>query len=496
MSNYRTVFSLSLSKFLYRPARRVFNLCAAWLGTFKRHDTETEFLPAALEILETPASPVKRAIAVSISLFLVMALAWSYFGSIDIVVTSTGKIIPVGRTKIIQPLESGVVRAIHVQDGQQVKANDVLIEIDTTINEAEQARLQSELTATELESARLRAALKMSLDPVLDFVAPAGAPQAQIDLQLSQLTSQVTEIRSKLTGIDNQIAQGKGNQAAVEAMIGKLNKSMPLLKERARMSTQLSEKGYGSKFDALTIQQELIEYEQELQVQQGRLSEAASGVASLQEQRLQAEAEFRQRSLDLLSQAEQNATALRTQLVQVNKKYNLQTLTAPIDGTIQQLAIHTEGGVVSPAQALLAIVPKDSKLEVDAMISNRDVGFVFEGQEVKVKIDTFNFTKYGLITGKIISISQDAIVQQKPVISTEGRKKSGAENESSEPIGQELVYAARIHLDKAEIQIDDRLVSLFPGMAVTVEIKTGRRRVIEYLLSPLSKHKSEVLHER
>ena len=176
-------------------------------------------------------------------------------------------------------------------------------------------------------------------------------------------------------------------------------------------------------------------------MQQGRLAEAAAGVESLREQRQQTEAEFRQKSLDELSQDQQKAESLQQQLVQATQKYRLQTLKAPVDGTVQQLAVHTEGGVVTPAQALLSIVPADSRMEIEAMVSNRDIGFVHLGQDVEVKVDTFNFTKYGFIHGRILSVSHDAIARQTPP-SANAAQTEGAESDSSEPRGQELVYAS------------------------------------------------------
>jgi hemolysin D len=162
---------------------------------------------------------------------------------------------------------------------------------------------------------------------------------------------------------------------------------------------------------------------------------------------------------------------------------------------VQQLAVHTIGGVVTPAQAVLVVVPVDSRLEIEAMVSNRDIGFVHPGQEVEIKIDTFNFTRYGLLHGKVVSVSQDAIVRDKPQDKT-GDKVPGAETSTSEPKGQELAYAARISLDRTQMQIDNKLVNLSPGMAVTVEIKTGSRTVISYLLSPLLRYRHETLRER
>jgi hemolysin D len=484
-----------LVKHIGPAAKKLSDSCAVFIESFNEADPEVAFLPAALEVLETPPSPIGRATSLLICAFFGFAVIWASIGKVDIIATATGKIIPTGRTKIIQPLETGVVRAIHVQDGQQVKAGDVLIEIDTTISESERDRLQKELTGQQLDAARLKAALKLSDDPVADFVPPAGASPQDIEMQKTQLLNQVREIRAKLTGLDQQMAQNEGNRAAVAANIEKLTKSIPMLEDRLKTRKYLSDKQYGSRLDTLAAEQDLVEHQQELEVQKGRLAEATAGVAALKEQRAQAEAEFQHKVLDALSQAEQKADSLEQQVVQANKKFRLQTLTAPVAGTAQQLAVHTEGGVVTPAQALLAIVPADSKLEIEAMVPNRDIGFVREGQEAEIKVDTFNFTKYGFLHGKVLSVSQDAITQNKPAAQAD-KSAPGAEHESSEPKGQELVYAARVSLDKSQMLVDGRQVNLSPGMAVTVEIRTGSRRVIEYLLSPLFRHKEEALHER
>jgi hemolysin D len=163
---------------------------------------------------------------------------------------------------------------------------------------------------------------------------------------------------------------------------------------------------------------------------------------------------------------------------------------------VQQLSIHTTGGVVTPAQALMVVVPADSGLEIEAMLSNRDIGFVHAGKDVEIKVDTFNFTRYGLIHGKVLSISKDAITRDKPQDKSGDAAAPGATTTSSEPKGQELVYAARISLDQTQMQVEENLVNLSPGMAITAEIKTGSRTIISYLLSPLLKYLQESLRER
>jgi hemolysin D len=462
----------------------------------KGPESEIEFLPAALEIVETPPSPASRAIAATIILFFSIAVLWACIGSIDIIATAQGKVVPTGRTKVIQPLESGVVHAIHVQDGQQVKAGDVLIEIDTTITEAERDRLQKEYIEAQLSVARLKASLDLSGDPMAEFTAPEGASDAQIATERDFLSNQVQEIHSKLESLDQQISQQQGNLAAVQSTINKLTESMPYLEKKAAVREGLEKKGFGSKLEYYSTKQDLIEHQQELEVQRGRLVEAQGAVASLQNQREEAEAEYKHKNLDDLTQAEQKASSLKEQVVQASEKFRLQTLTAPVDGTVQQLAVHTEGGVVTPAQTLMEVVPADSHIEIEAMISNQDIGFVHAGQEAEVKVDTFNFTKYGLLHGHIISVSQDAITRDKPASKEDDKRQTGSESDSSEPKGQELVYSARIALDETRMDIDGDMVNLAPGMAVTAEIKTGSRKIIEYILSPIQKHVHQAMRER
>jgi len=457
---------------------------------------EMEFLPAAIEIVETPPLPAGRIIAGTIILFFASALLWACLGSVDIIATAPGKIVPTGRTKVIQPLESGVVHAIHVQDGQKVKAGDVLIEIDTTVSAAERDRLKNDYMQAMLDTVRLKAALNLDGDPASSFVAPEGATETQITLQKTLLADQVDEIRAKLSDLDHQIAQNTGNRDAVASTITKLIQSIPFLEKRADARKYLLDKGYGSKLDYLTIEQDLIEHRQELEVQKGRLAEAEGTIEAHRQQRRQAEDEYKHDNLKDLAEAEQKSISLHEQLLQAAQKYRLQTLTAPVDGTVQQLAVHTEGGVVTPAQILMSIVPADSHLEIEAMVSNKDIGFVHEGEDAEIKIDTFTFTRYGLIHGKVQSVSQDAIMREKPADKSGDKQRAGHESDTSEPEGQELVYSARVSLDRAHMQIDDRLVNLGPGMAVTVEIKTGSRHIIEYLLSPLLRHQQQAMREQ
>ena len=461
----------------------------------ERRKDELAFLPAALEIVETPPSPIGRAIAFTIIVAFSVAVVWACIGTVDIVAVAPGKIIPSGRTKVIQPFEAGVVRAIHVRDGQSVKAGQGLIELDPTMNEAERNHLRSDLTSAQLDVARLRAALSGSDDPVSVFRPPAAAPPSLMAMQRQFLVSQTSEFAAKLAALDRQRAQKEAERATIVATIAKLDATIPILQERVNIRKGLADKELVSKIIYLETLHQLVDQQQDHKVQESRYREAEAAVAALVETRAQAEAEFRRTLSSDLVEAERKVAGLSEDLVKAEQRTKLQGLTAPVDGVVQQLAIHTVGGVVTPAQALLVVVPAESHLEIEAMVSNRDIGFVHAGQQAEIKVDTFPFTRYGLLHGTVVSVSQDAIVhdksQDKP-----GDKVQGAETSTSEPKGQELIYAARISLDRTEMQIDNNRVNLSPGMAVTVEIRTGSRAVISYLLSPILRYKHETLRER
>jgi membrane fusion protein, hemolysin D len=460
-----------------------------------RRANELAFLPAALEVVETPPSPVGRAIGATIILLFCMVGIWAWAGTIDIVASTTGKIVPSGRTKIIQPFETGVVRSIRVQDGQEVKAGDVLIELDPTVNAAERDHLHSDLLAEQLNIARLHAALGDYDDPVAAFIPPVGVSAALVSAQRQLLLNQVTEHRARIASLARQQAQKEAEQSTIVATIHKLEATIPVIQQRVDIRKTLMDKELGSKLTYFETLQLLVEQQEDLGVRKSHLREAEAAAAVIRETRDQAKAEYRRTLSDELAKAEQKANGLAQDLIKAEQKTKLQLLTSPVDGVVQQLAIHTVGGVVTPAQALLAVVPSDSRLEIEAMISNRDIGFVHTGQDAEIKIDTFNFTRYGLLHGKVLSVSQDAVIRDRRQDRADDRTL-GTQNETSEPKGQELNYSARVSLDRSRMQIDDRVVNLSPGMAATVEIKTGSRTILSYLLSPLLRYRQEALHER
>jgi len=487
-----------------KPAEKIGEKSAKKVVAFpqsksRREKEEIAFLPAALEIVEMPPSPIGRAIGATLIAVFCLALLWASFGQVDIVANARGKIVPSGRVKLIQPFETSVVRAIHTHDGQSVKAGELLIELDPTMTAAEQQHIQNDLIAAQLDIARLHAALSGSDDPASAFHPPPGATPALVDMQREFLIKQMEEHRAKIASLERQRAQKEAELATTKATIEKLQASEPLIQERVDIRKYLSDKQLGSRLTYLEEFQHLTENEKDLVVQKSKLEEASSAIAAISETQTQTEAEFQRTLFGELAEAERKAGGLADDLAKAEKRTKLQLLTAPVDGMVQQLSVHTIGGVVTAAQQLAVIVPADATLEVEATITNKDIGFVHTGQEAEIKVDTFNYTRYGLIHGHVVSVSADSIVRsagQEQGNSGNNSSSRADSDSSSEPEGAQFVYSARISLDRTQINVDDATQSLTPGMAVTADIKTGSRAVITYLLSPLLRFKHDSMHER
>jgi len=266
----------------------------------------------------------------------------------------------------------------------------------------------------------------------------------------------------------------KAQLRVAEARIEKLRTTLPYIEQQVEAIATLQKKGFASKLRLLELQQVQVESEQDIITELAGMQEARSAIKASAQELAREEAEIRSNRLDELVEAERQLKAVTQELLKAERRSSLRLLTAPVAGTVQQLSIHTVGGVVEAAKPLMVIVPKDSKLEVEAKILNRDIGFVKVGQSAEIKLEAFPYTKYGVINGRVLHISSDAI--------------------ADEQLG--LVYEARIEMSAAAIQVQDKMVNLTAGMATTVEVKTGNRRVLEYILTPLLRYRAEALRER
>lgn len=447
------------------------------------------FLPAAIEVERRPASKAGNTIICMIILLFIVALAWALFGKVDIIAVAQGKVIPSEAVKQIQSIETARVKAIHVHEGQTVEKGDVLLRLDDQSVRADLEVLKSERFNVEQNTQRLEYLsdfLSENLSEHLSGfllepnVSPAPSMESaspRIELtaqQRAQLTQERSEIQARLADFASESTQLESERLVTISEIEKKQRVLPVLGQRVAALNTLQLKSYGSKLQYLELQQALIEQQQDLKAQQARLAQIESKAAGVITKQTMYLSELKSRTLEELNGLYVTLETLKERVSKAVQHVKRFVLRSPIDGQVQQLQVTTLGGVVQSAEPLMQIVPSDSALEVDVKLRNKDIGFVHEGQRVAVKIDTFNFTKYGMLEGTLRSISDDA--------------------QQDENLG--LVYAARVDLTSDVLNIDGKQVRLSPGMAVTAEVQTGQRRLIEFFLSPLLRYQHESLVER
>lgn len=457
-------------------------LLSAWKnrGIDTGHDfsaAQRQFLPAALAVQEAPPSPAAHwVLGLLLSLFAIGVL-WACFGEVDIVVTAPGRIVPSGQVKVVQASEAGTVASIYVDDGQRVEKGQQLVKLDPTYAAADSSRIQQQLSSIELQllwRGALEHWLANGRSTPVRLAFPSSVSSAHRVRTTALYQQQQLETTARLAALQSELDANRAEQHTLKAELYKTQATLAVLVERVAAYKSLLEKQYGSRAQYLEILQQQTELELSLPVLRSRMQQLAETAAAIVARTTAAQGELRKNNLIELSRLDAERASLEQEALKAVQRQQQQIFTAPVTGTVQELALHTIGGVVSPSQVLMKIVPENVAVEVEALLQNKDIGFVREGQLVEVKINTFNFTKYGLIDAKITDISNDAIEDQK--------------------LG--WVFAMRLTLDKDRIAVQDKWVKLSPGMAVTAEIKTGKRRLIEFFLSPLLRYRQESVRER
>lgn len=288
------------------------------------------------------------------------------------------------------------------------------------------------------------------------------------------MQSQYTEHRTRLAALDAEVSKRAAELDSSKQIVAKLTQTLPIAQRRAEDYKNLVAQKFVTEHAFLEKEQARIELERDLAYQQARINELAAAIEETRRRRATLTAEFERHAVSQKHDADKRVAQLTQELVKAETRQLQQILSAPVDGTVQQLAIHTVGGVVTPAQPLMVIAPSDYQAEVEAVLENKDVGFVKVGQRAEVKIETFPFARYGTLGGTVSFVSQDAVPDEK----------------------RGLLFQTRVKLDSPAILVEGRSVLLTPGMAVTAEIATGRRRVIEFFLDPIRKTANEGLRER
>ncbi|WKL15906.1 HlyD family type I secretion periplasmic adaptor subunit [Comamonas testosteroni] len=448
---------------------------------------EAAFLPAALSLQETPVHPAPRRLAWGIVALFFIALIWSIVGQVDIVAVAPGRIIVSERTKVVQPLERSVVQRILVRDGDHVQAGQALVELDPTSAHADKTSVQEALKVSQADVLRSRILLNLLAKQDLSaFAVSAQSPHLTAesvpvnwttdDTQSAQtqLAVEWSDIAARLGKAQAEILRRQAEASTVRELIAKLEATLPIARQREADFKTLAAQGDISQHATQDRSRERIEMERDLATQRARLQETIAAQRESENTRAAYLAETRK----ALRQREAEADLKRNQASQEHSKAvqreKLTTLKAPVTGTVQQLAVHTEGGVVTEAQPLLVIVPDEASVTAEVMLENKDIGFVRPGQEAEIKLETFLYTRYGTVPATVKTVTADAINDE----------KKGA------------IFPVMLTLSLSAINVDGRPIKLGPGMNLTAEIKTGRRKVIEYLLSPIQETTHESLRER
>jgi len=436
--------------------------------------SDHEFLPAALEIMEKPPSPGLRWLMLILCTLFALALLWSFIGKVDVVATASGKVVPSASSKVIQSIEIGSIRAIHVKNGQRVRKGQLLVELDPTISTADEAQSSQQLLSADIVQARNDALLGYLRSGAVKFNPPLGTPEDVALTQAQFVRSAIAEYEAQKSSLEQQQAERRAELNGAEAEITKLEQTLPLLDKQLAARQELADKGYFSRLKLLEFEQLRVEHIQNIEIQRANAAQARASIRNISAQLRQLRAAFGRGAVSELAEAEDRSALASSELKKSARRKDFQQIRSPVDGKVQQLTLTTIGGVVQPAEPIMVIVPDDASVQVSAQILNKDIGFIYEGQPVRVKIEAFNFTDYGLIPGEVDNISRDAI--------------------ADENLG--LVYDTRIKLSKRFLMVNGKRTEIGPGLAVQAEIKTGERRIIEYLLSPIAKTMDEAGRER
>ncbi|WP_064602544.1 HlyD family type I secretion periplasmic adaptor subunit [Photobacterium sp. J15] len=444
-------------------------------GKFKKGKTTEphyEFLPSHLALSQRPPSPFARITAISLSLGVIAALVWAYWGKLDVQATATGRLVVSGRSQVIQSYEQSRVIGIHVKDGQRVEKGMPLLTLDTLGVNQDISRLitQSEFQTNEL----LRYRALLSDQPLAEDTMFTALPGQQQALIRENYLSEKREFEATLASISAEMQVNRTSQAARQSDINALTGLTENISQRLTARKTLNQVKVIGKVEYLEQEKELLEAQRQVAQQQAELNVLKSQYHSLEERlsgfRIQKQREW----LEKRRQAKLQLTALSQELSKVREREQLEIIRSPVDGTVQQLSVYTLGAVLQPAQNLMIIVPENAVQQAEVQILNKDVGFIYPGQQVTIKVDAFPYTRYGTIDAELLSVSRDSTTDER--------------------LG--LVFPAQVQLKTNNILVDGQAVELTPGMSVVAEIKTDKRRVIDYLLSPIREYQAEALREK
>jgi len=441
-----------------------------------------DFAPAILRAQHENATPLPRIVLyIALALFGVM-LAWACFGRLDIIAVAQGKLIPSSYVKIVQPAESGVLREILVGDGQEVKAGQVLLRMDTQVTDADQATVETDLLLRRLQLRRIESEMAG-----VAFTAQPGERPDLIQQVSAQALANRRAYESQLESERAALAKSEQDLRAAMDMESRLKQTVPIYQETEAAHQNLAKEGFISRLALLDKTRERIEKEQELKAQTHQVASLHAGIEQSRKRLAQITSTYRQQLQNERSEANGQRLKLEQESGKQAYRRNLMELRAPQDGIVKDLATHTAGTVVSPGTILLSLVPRNDPVKAEVWVTNEDAGWVEVNQKVKVKLAAFPFNKYGMVNGYVEYVSPDAA----ELPDTRERDRKDTREHVMPPSG----FRALVVLDSPYLERDGKKFQVTAGMVVSAEVNLGSRTVMEYLLSPVEKVSREAGRE-
>jgi membrane fusion protein, hemolysin D len=443
-----------------------------------------DFQPSLLRIQEKPPPPLAGWMLRLLVGLLIGAALWMVFGRLDIVAVADGKLVPSSYLKIVQPAEQGIVREILVKEGEEVRAGQVLIRMDSVLATADTQSLRADYDNKRLALRRIDAQLAGSA------LMMAKGESPELFTQVSaQYAANVRAYENALAQERSLLDKATNDLAAAQSTKSKLEQVLPHYIEQEKAFKKLQKDGYAGSIMVTDKTRERIEKQQDLRTQEFTIRSNRALIEQSERKIAQITADYRRALQAERLETSAQVQKLRQELAKQAHRSELLELRAPQAGTVKDLATHTIGTVASPGTILMTLVPQGDTLVAEVWVGNQDVGFVREGQKVKLKLAAFQFQKYGMVEGVVRQMSADAT--EAPSANTRSDALGGRDR----PMGP-LAYRAQIELKRQDLVVDGATYALAPGMQVSSEINLGTRSILEYVLSPVQKAWHEAGRER
>lgn len=438
-----------------------------------------DFAPDILRLQHEPPSPLPRAVLYALAALLVLLAVWASIGRLNVIAVASGKLVPQSYVKVVQPVSAGIIKEILVHEGDSVRAGQVLARLDPGMSEVDTRQVGDQLQIARMALRRI--------DAELAGIEPAQRAEDSPELFTQMLAQYRARRQAQSDAVDAQRAMlsktEQDLQAALE-MQSKLKQTLPIYQDQERAWHQLQKEGFAGRLLAEDRRRQRIEAQQEMKAQAHAIGGYRATILQSRKRMEQLDSNYRQ----ILYNERVEVSAQADKLEQDQRKQSLRRefleLKAPQNGTVKDLATHTQGAVLTPGSVLLTIVPEDEPLRAEVWVTNLDRGFVHPGQIVKVKVAPYPFQKYGMVEGVVIHVGADSTEQS--------ANESGAEAKAP-PTHR---FRSLVELKSQYLDANGAKHRLSPGMQVDAEIKLSDRTVLEYVLSPVRKAFHEAAHER